>query len=811
METLLRFTPMMEQYRSIQRTLPGNTILFFRLGDFYEMFFEDAIHASEILNITLTGREGGPAGRVPMCGIPYHAFAPYVRALLDKNLKVAICEQIGDPQTSKGLVERKVTRIISPATYLDDEVPGNRPEYLVAVAADPTNAAWAALDLGTGEFFVREAPFEQMIHDLAGIEPKEVILPKRLSTNLALVSTLKEDLGAALAIYDDWIFGWAEGSRLLREGFSLASERAIAFHDRELAVGAAGAVLYYLKDHLYHDLRHVQLPVLRASHERMTLDRQTLRNLEIVASSSGDRRGGCLLDCVDETLTPMGKRTLLDWVTHPLLDLKQIQDRQEATAGLVQDPSLLQTIRSGFKGIRDIERVLSRLNVGVANARDLVQLKFFLGRVPPIEAALSEGHSSFLQELRSRMSPSSTPHDLIARAMVEDPPLTLREGGMIRDGFSKELDELKALAAQGKNWIIEFQRRQIERTGIRSLKVRYSQLFGYTIEVSTANLPLVPPEYLRKQTLVNAERFIVPELKEWDEKIAGAEERIKELELRLFQEIREEVLKALTPLQEMARAVGRLDAVASLGLTAIQKRWVRPIVTDSLEIEIRGGRHPVVESVLPAGQFVENDTTLDGQGNQLLILTGPNMAGKSTAIRQVAQIVLLAQIGSFVPASFARIGLVDRIMTRIGASDSIARGESTFMVEMMEMAQILQSATERSLLLLDEVGRGTSTFDGVSLAWAICEHLVGGPVRPRTLFATHYHELIQLESQWAGIKNYTMTVKETGQGIVFLRKLIRGGSDKSYGIHVARLAGVPSQVTNRAEQILKILERDRSF
>ncbi len=832
METLLRFTPMMEQYRSMKKTLSEDTVLFFRLGDFYEMFFEDAVRASEILNITLTGRDAGPAGRVPMCGIPYHAFGPYVRALLGKNLKVAICEQIGDPQISKGLVERKVTRIISPATYLDDEVAGSRPEYLVAVAADPTNAAWAALDLGTGEFFVREAPLERMIHELAGIEPKEAILPKRLSANPALVSTLKEDLGAALTIYDDWIFGWEEGSRLLRDGFSLASERAIAFHDRELAVGAAGAVLYYLKDHLYHDLRHVQLPVLRASHERMTLDRQTLRNLEIVSCLSGDRGGGCLLDCVDQTLTPMGKRALLDWVTHPLLDLKQIQDRQEATAGLVQEASLLQTIRSGLKGIRDIERVLSRLNVGVANARDLVQLRFFLRRIPEIEAALSKGRSSFLyvsgcasgqsrnvpsvsegflQELRSRMSPSATPYDLLARAIVEDPPLTLREGGMIRDGFSKELDELKALTAQGKSWLIEFQRRQIERTGIKSLKIRYSHLFGYAIEVSAANLPLVPPDYIRKQTLVNAERFIVPELKEWDERIAGAEERIKELELRLFQEIREEVLQALNPLQEMARAVGRLDAVSSLSLTAIQKRWVRPIVTDSLELEIKEGRHPVVESVLPAGQFVENDTTLDGQENQLLILTGPNMAGKSTTIRQVAQIVLLAQIGSFVPASFARIGLVDRIFTRIGASDSIARGESTFMVEMIEMAQILQSATERSLLLLDEVGRGTSTFDGVSLAWAICEHLVQGPVRPRTLFATHYHELIQLESQWAGIKNYTMAVKETGQGIVFLRKLIRGGSDKSYGIHVARLAGVPSQVTDRAEQILKILERDRNF
>ncbi len=834
-----KLTPMMEQYRSIKKTLPEDTILFFRLGDFYEMFFQDAVRASEILNITLTGREGGAAGRVPMCGIPYHSFQPYIRSLLDRNLKVAICEQIGDPQAAtpppdffaggkaappgpippslesgiksgggaKGLVERKITRIITPATFLDDESGPIQPEYLAAVAADRTSCAVAALDLGTGEFRVREVPLEGLAHELALLSPRELILPKCLSQK---VKPAADSMGASVTLYEDWIFQPQEVLPLLKERFHLASERGLGLQDRPLAVGASGALLYYLRDHLHAALEHLRPPSFLKEEEFMSLDRQTIRSLELVSGLSGLGKVGSLLGCLDSTLTPMGGRTLYHWITHPLLFRAAIEERQEAVAELAGDAAGLQNLRSLLKGIKDVERTLSRLNVGVANAADLLHLKLFLERGVPLKQALESGRSRILQDLAGELNPEPELAEQIGRTIVDQPPSSLREGGLIRDGCSAGLDELRRLASQGKSWLVEFQRREIDRTGIKSLRIKYSQVFGYAIEVSKPNLHRVPSDYLRKQTLINAERFIVPELKAWDEKISGAQEKIRALEYQLFQEIRGKTLERLACLQGMARGLGTLDALAGLAWTALQKGWVRPKLTDSLELKIEGGRHPVVEMMLPAGQFVENDTILDGQANQLIVLTGPNMAGKSTAIRQVAQIVLLAQIGSFVPARRATIGLVDRIFTRIGASDDLARGESTFMVEMVEMAQILRTATDRSLLILDEVGRGTSTFDGVSLAWAICEYLAAGPVKPRTLFATHYHELIQLEEQFPNVKNFTITVRETSERILFLRKVIRGGSDRSYGIHVAQLAGIPREVTERAQKILRVLESENA-
>ncbi len=805
-----KLTPMMEQYRSIKKTLPKETILFFRLGDFYEMFFEDAVRASEILNITLTGREGGAAGRIPMCGIPYHAFQQYVRTLLDKNLKVAICEQIGDPQAAKGLVERKITRIISPATYLDEESKTPQAEYMVAVASNRSEWAVAALDLGTGDFLVREVPRDRLIHELTLLNPREAILPKALQQDEELANFFKQGVQAAVMVYDNWVFDPGEASRLIKENFKLTSERNIPFYDRPVAIAAAGAILYYLKDHLHSALGHIRMPALLQADDFMTLDRQTLKNLELVSHAGGGTRTGSLISCIDQTLTSMGARTLYHWVTHPLLSLPEIVRRQEAVAELVQESSVTQNLRFVFKGTRDVERTMSRLNYGVANARDLLQLAVFLEKLPELQALLGGSKSGLLKELNRAIREFPELHGLILKAVVESPPVGLKEGGIIRDGYSKELDELRRFSSEGKNWLLEFEQREVERTGIRSLKIRYSQVFGYAIEVSKPNLHLVPKDYVRRQTLANAERFITPELKRWDEQIAGAQEKIKGLEYQLFQEIRQKALESLVPLQETARSAGTLDALASLAITAIQKRWVRPEVSSSKELTIRGGRHPVVEAMLPAGQFVENDAELDGAGNQLIILTGPNMAGKSTYIRQIAQIVLLAQIGSFVPAQSAVIGLVDRVFTRIGASDDLARGESTFMVEMIEMAHILRSATDRSLLILDEVGRGTSTFDGVSLAWAICEHLMQGMIRPRTLFATHYHELTQLESEFQNGKNYTITVKETPEGIVFLRKVARGGADRSYGIHVARLAGIPEEVTARADRILQVLENESS-
>ncbi len=800
----------MEQYRSIKKNLLQDTILFFRLGDFYEMFFEDALRGSEILNITLTGREGGEAGRVPMCGIPYHAFQGYVRTLLDQNLKVAICEQVGDPKASKGLVERKITRIITPATYLDDEEKAQSFEYLTAVAGDNKNFAIAYLELSTGEFFVREVTAERLLSELSLLGPREVIISKSLSSDENLTAFIKNGLNAALTVYEDWIFAPTEGIRLLKEGLHLASNQAIPFHTYDFAVGASGVIFYYLRDHFHSALGHIRPPVFLEASEFMVLDRQAQKSLEIVSSLSGVKNTPTLLATVDQTLTSMGARTLYEWVTHPLLSLTEIQKRQDGVTELIEKIKFTQALRLLFRGVKDMERTLTRLSYGVANARDLVNLKLFLERGPLVKEHLAETESAILKEILEAIQPFPQLKALIEKAIVEVPPLTIKEGGMIRGGFNTELDELQTISKNGKSWILEFERRESERTGIKSLKVKYSHVFGYALEVSKTNLHLVPSDYIRRQTLANAERFIVPELKEWDEKISGAEDKIKALEYQLFNQVRETVLQQLAPLQKMAKAIGVLDGLCSLAVAAVQKRWIRPTLVETGELLIEAGRHPVVEAMLPAGEFVENDTFLDTSENQLMILTGPNMAGKSTYIRQVAHIVLLSQIGSFVPAARARVGLVDRIFTRIGASDNLARGESTFMVEMVETANILQKATKRSLLILDEVGRGTSTFDGVSIAWAICEYLVQGMARPRTLFATHYHELTQLEEHFQGIKNYKMMVRETKDGIIFLRKVVRGGADRSYGIHVATLAGIPKPVTERANQILKILESENS-
>ncbi|MBN1688368.1 MAG: DNA mismatch repair protein MutS [Candidatus Omnitrophica bacterium] len=806
-EEVPKYTPMMEQYRSIKRTLPRDTILFFRLGDFYEMFFEDALKASEILNITLTGREAG-VGRVPMCGIPHHAFQGYVRTLIENNLKVAICEQIGDPKAAKGIVERKITRIISPATYLDDQEPKGRSlEYMVAVAQDKGDCALSYLELSTGEFFVREVDRNRLLGELSLLAPREVILPKELAEDEDFVSFVRDNLKAALTVYEDWVFEYEEALRLLIENFKLGSPKGIAFHERTLAIQASGAVLYYLRDHLHSALGHIRLPHLLDASEFMILDRQTQRSLELVETMSGQKESGTLLSCLDETLTSMGARTLYQWITHPLLSIPDIEKRLASVEELVRNTEMSQTLRGLFKGVKDMERTLSRLNYGVANARDLVNLGIFLSRVPEIQKTLSLAKNKLLKENLADLKPFPEIKDLVSTAIVETPPLGLKDGGMIRTGYSPELDELREISKKGKTWILEFEKKEIERTGIRSLKIKYSQVFGYTIDISKANLHLVPEDYIRRQTLANAERFIVPELKEWDEKISGAQDKIKAMEYDLFNDVREQVLKELMPLQTMARAIGILDALRSLASQAVKRNWVRPTVDDGNILQIKEGRHPVVEAMLSAGQFVENDVSIGGD-TQLIVLTGPNMAGKSTYIRQVAHIVLLAQMGSFVPAASARIGLVDRIFTRIGATDDLARGESTFMVEMLETAHILQRATGRSLLILDEVGRGTSTFDGVSIAWAICEYLVSAREKPRTLFATHYHELTQLEEHFPPIKNFNIKVRETKEGIIFLRKVVPGGSDRSYGIHVAKLAGIPERVLQRAHEILAILENE---
>ncbi len=814
-----KLTPMMEQYRSIKKTLPSATILFFRLGDFYEMFFDDAVQGAEILNITLTGREAGAAGRIPMCGFPYHAFSGYVRLLLDKNLKVAVCEQVGEPSKTKGLMERKVTRLITPATYLDDENASRTSEYLAAVIRKSGEAAIAYLELGTGDFWVRRVSEDRLLDELALIHPREVILPKSLAEG-AVNDFAKEWLHAAVSVYEDWIFETSESADRLKQVFHLSGAQSLSFHDDALAVGACGAVLYYLHDHFHHALGHVRIPKIIQAHACMILDRQAQKSLELVANEQGRKGLGTLFRVLDETLTSMGTRQLEEWILRPLVQVKDIHARQESIKELVQNRMSSETLMTLLSGIRDMERTLSRLNSGVANARDLVNLKNFLNRIPDLRTELSRLASDLLLDFSKKIQPFPALCQMIDSAIVSEPPLTVREGSMIREKYSAELDEYRHLSQNGKQWILDFQQREIERTGIKSLKVKYSQVFGYGIEISKNNLNAVPDNYIRRQTLANAERFVLPELTEWDQKISGAQDKMKVMEYEIFNQIRGRVLEQLTPLQEMARAVGSLDALLALARVANQKQWVCPEVTEGDVIHIEAGRHPVVENMLPLGKFVENDLLLNQKDHQLIILTGPNMAGKSTYIRQTALIVLLAQIGSFVPAKACRVGVVDRIFTRIGASDDLARGESTFMVEMLETSRILNEATSRSLLILDEVGRGTSTFDGLSIAWAICERLASGVsnfssapkaqpgVKPRTLFATHYHELTQLEGHFPSICNYTMKVKETSDEVLFLRKVIRGASDRSYGIHVAQLAGLPAAVTTRAKEILKVLETE---
>ncbi|MSR76745.1 MAG: DNA mismatch repair protein MutS [Candidatus Omnitrophica bacterium] len=804
----IKFSPMMEQYLSIKKNISPDTILFFRLGDFYEMFFEDAVRASEILNITLTGREAGEAGRVSMCGVPYHAFQGYVKILVDHNLKVAICEQVSDPKPGKGIVDRKITRIISPATYLEDESRNAKPDYMLALARDGGDYALAYLELSTGEFMIRRSIEDKLLQDLSVLDPRELILPRALAQCEKFSEFCKTDLNTGITAYDEWVFDAQEAKRLLQVTFKLSSVSQLPFSHDPLLMGAAGAVLYYLRDHLHTSLEHLRLPQEIHENEFMILDRQTQRSLELAANLRQEKNGITLLSVMDQTLTSMGTRTLHQWLIQPLIDLEKIQARQNAVEELSKSWDVLNPIRVLLRGIRDMERTLSRLNCSVAHARDLVNLKQFLQRIPELKGLLQTVSSQLLGSVHSQLQNFPELIELISRAIQDEPPLALKEGGIIQDGFSLELDELRAISRKGKEWLLEFERCEIERTGIRSLKIKYSQVFGYTIDISKSNLHLVPPDYVRKQTLANAERFILPELNEWDQKISGAQDKIKLLEYQLFNEVRETVLKSLEPLQRMARAIGTLDALTSLSVIAIQKHWVKPEVVDTEELWIEAGRHPVVESMLPTGQFVENDSRLNRDDHQLIVLTGPNMAGKSTYIRQVAQIVLLAQMGSFVPAKSARIGVVDRIFTRIGAADDLARGESTFMVEMLETAHILHSASNRSLLILDEVGRGTSTFDGVSIAWAICEHLAGGKLCPRTLFATHYHELTQLEEHFKSVKNYHIAVRETPEGIIFLRKVIRGGADRSYGIHVAKLAGIPGEVITRAHEILAVLEAE---
>ncbi len=804
-------TPMLKQYLSIKKKVPG-AILFFRLGDFYEMFFEDAERASALLDITLTSRDGGSSGKVPMCGVPYHAAKGYINRLNREGLKVAVCEQVEDPRIAKGIVKREVVRIITPGTNLEDEdLFSSQSNYIASCYKN--NGLWGIsyLDLSTGIFKLTElSEDEDLLNEISRLNPREFIIPGELKENSTVAGLLRQERSAVVNHYEDWIFDLEESAKRIKEQFQLLSLDGLGLAQHSVGISAAGALLYYLKDNLHNSLDHLKRPLPYYSSEYMILDRRTQKNLELVDPLSGDKKGITLFTVLNETLTPMGARVLSQWIKQPLLSPSPIRERYEAIDDFIKNRDSLGELRSELKQVRDIERLLSRIACGVCSARDLIAMKESLKVIPEVKNSLSPLNSPLIKRQKQELFELRDLVSLIEQSIVDQPPFSIKEGGLIKKGYHQGLDELREIAKNGKQWVVDLQSQEREKTGIKSLKVNYNKVFGYYIAVTKPNLSLVPENYIRKQTLVNAERFITSDLKEMENKILGAEDKAHALEYELFEEIRKVLLKSIKEIQRTADGLALLDVVLSLATVAIRNRYVKPEIDEGPTVVIRGGRHPVVEKVIEEGEFIENDTLVDQDENQLLIITGPNMAGKSTYIRQTALIVLMAQMGSFVPADYAHIGLVDKIFTRIGANDNLARGESTFMVEMIETANILNSASSKSLVILDEIGRGTSTFDGVSIAWAVCEFLnQKGEPRPKTLFATHYHELAELEHSLKGVKNYNITAREVDDEIVFIRKVVPGGADRSYGIQVGKLAGLPEEVVERAKEILFYLEEEK--
>jgi DNA mismatch repair protein MutS len=807
---------MMQQYRRLRGSIPPDTLLLFRLGDFYELFFEDAKEASVLLNVALTKRNG-----VPMCGMPYHAAQAYIAKLIKAGRRVAICDQTSEPQPGK-IVSRDITQIISAGTVSDlDLLEAKRANYLAAVYAEGGIFGFAYADLTTGEFRLTELRDRQsLLDELARVSPSELLISSEQKDQLREIDHALE--------YDSYAFLPEQAIFTLCEHFKTKSLDGFGCGEMSRAVAAAGAMVHYLKHQLRRTIDHLTSLRCDAPADYVMLDAATQTNLELVESRS--TRNTSLLAVLDRTITPMGGRKLRSWILQPLRNLHELERRQQTIADLVQEPDLLAAIRAQLKSIRDIERAASRLSQASGNARDLVALKFSLQEIPKLKQELGKlieriefgraGSPSppyvtrengvpdggvLPQQLHNEIHEMPALAEMLGRAVVDDPPLALKEGGIFRDEYDADLDELRRASHEGKNWITHLQEREIVATGIKSLKVRYNSVFGYFIEVTKSNLANVPAHYTRKQTTVGGERFVTPELKEMEAKILGADERARQLEYQLFQKLREETLRELGSIQQTAMAIAVLDVICALSETARLFRYCRPELNDTLRLAIKDGRHPVLDQNLVDEKFVPNDTSLDGATVRLAIVTGPNMAGKSTYIRQVALIVLMAQIGSFVPAESAEVGLVDRIFTRVGANDDLGRGQSTFMVEMNETSNIVNNATERSLVILDEIGRGTSTFDGLSIAWSVAEFL-HDKIKARTLFATHYHELTKLAEERKGVGNFNVAVREWNDQIIFLRKIVPGGADKSYGIQVARLAGLPKEILDRAKEILAHLE-----
>ena len=782
-----------------------DSILFYRLGDFYEMFFEDAKTVSRELELTLTGKDCGLSERAPMCGIPYHAAETYINRLIDKGYKVAICEQVEDPKTAKGIVKREVTRVVTPGTNLNmQELDEGKNNYLMAIVCVGDHFGVSTADITTGDCYVTEIDEERKLWDeINKFLPAEIICNDAFLVSGVDVDDLRNRLHISVFALESWYFGDDLCKQTLLEHFKISSLEGLGLADYDSGVIAAGSLFRYLLDTQKNTMEHMNKIIPYTTDRSMVIDSSSRRNLELVETLREKQKRGSLLWVLDKTKTAMGARMLRNFVEQPLIDADAINERLDAVTELNMQAMLREEIREYLNPVYDLERLVSRISYRSANPRDLLAFKMSLEMIPHIKNLLVNFTSPLLVRINEQMDGLEDLYTLLEASITEDPPLAVKEGGIIREGYNEQVDTYRNSKTQGKSWLAQLEAEEKEKTGIRNLKIKYNKVFGYYLEVTNSFKDLVPEYYTRKQTLTNAERYITPKLKELEDMILGAEDKLFALEYDLFCQVREELAAQIPRIQETAKAIAQLDVYASLSVVAQRNNYVRPTVNTKGVIDIKNGRHPVVEKMINNDMFIANDTYLDNGSKRVSVITGPNMAGKSTYMRQTALIVLMAQIGSFVPAEKAKIGVVDRIFTRVGASDDLASGQSTFMVEMTEVANILRNATAKSLLILDEIGRGTSTFDGLSIAWAVIEHISNTKLLgAKTLFATHYHELTELEGKIPGVNNYCIAVKERGDDIVFLRKIVKGGADKSYGIQVAKLAGVPDSVLDRAKELV---------
>ncbi len=809
---MAEYSPMMQHYLDTKKDYK-DSILFYRLGDFYEMFFDDAILASRELELTLTGKECGQEERAPMCGVPFHAAENYIARLISKGYKVAICEQMEDPKQAKGIVKREVIRVVTPGTVIEsnllDEKKNN---YIMSVYKSGIYFGIAVCDVSTGDFRATQIKetnnFSAALDEISRYSPAEIVVNNLMYDTTEEIAKIRERFQIYISKQEDNKFSNNVEELTSKYNVVDESENKIEINDKTLCICAINGLLTYILETQKTNLDHINKIILYNNTKYMCLDINARRNLELTEKLRDKSKKGTLLWVLDKTSTSMGGRRLRRWINDPLLDIEKINKRLNSVKELKDNPILRGDIADLLKKVYDIERLVGKISYGNANARDLISLKNSVKQLPELKKIMSNTESTLLKELHNELDILEDIYNIIDVAIVEEPPISVKEGGIIKKGYNEEIDKLKMATTDGKNWLIQLEANEREKTGIKGLKVGFNKVFGYYIEVTKSNISLVPDRYIRKQTLTNGERYVTEELKKLENELLGAEEKVINLEYNAFCEIREIIEKQLLRIQRTADIVATLDVLNSFAIVAEDMNYCMPIVDNSGIIDIKGGRHPVIEKILPSGEFVDNDTYLDKEDNRFSIITGPNMAGKSTYMRQVALITLMAQCGSFVPATFARLGVVDKIFTRIGASDDLSMGQSTFMVEMMEVATILKEATQNSLVILDEIGRGTSTYDGLSIAWAVAEYMSDKEkCGAKTLFATHYHELIGLEQKIQGVKNYSIAVKEKGEDIIFLRKIVSGGTDESYGVHVAKLAGVPQTVTKRSNEILRTLER----